>query len=295
MLVRERLTDVDRVAFSLEANESDIADMSQTERAISDAKNLTNEMLGYFDIDTPLVNNRDFIRAFAQIVPENEKGDFLQANGDISSSGLDRIVNALIAKAYGDPTLINRLNESYDDNIRNISNALIAAAPSMAVLQNSNHNEAIFLQKEIVQAANLFSRLKQEGTDIASWIAQPALFEDADVSQEVKELLQFFDRNKNSYRRIASGLIYYANSAMNEAQIGQGLLFEDSVRTKEQILSEAIRNAETSEGVSIAEPVSTSVYEKITAAGKYFPRYHRTGRNSNISQEKKKIPQILQS
>ncbi len=228
-------------------------------------------MLGYFDIDTPLVKNKDFIRAFAQIIPENERGSFLQANGDISRSGLDRIVNALIAKAYGDPALLNRLNESYDDNIQNISNALIAAAPSMAVLQNSNHDSAIFLQKEIVQAVNLFSGLRQEGTDINSWIAQPVLFEDADVLQEVKQLLQFFDRNKNSSRRIASGLIYYANSAMNEAQKGQGLLFEDSVRTKGQILSEAIRNAESSEGNIAIEPVNSSFYEKITSAGKITP------------------------
>ena len=272
VLVRERLTDVDRATFALEANESDIADMSLTERATSDATKLTNDMLALFDINSPLVQNKDFIRVFSQIVPENERGNFLQANGNISRSGLDRIVHALIAKAYGDSTLLNRLNESYDDNIRNISQALITAAPSMAVLNNSNHDEAILLQNEIVQAVNLFSQLKQEGTDINSWLNQPSLFEDADVSQEVKNLLQFFDRNKNSYRHIASGLIYYANSAMNEAQIGQGLLFEDSVRNKGQILSEAIRVTEsTGDTSNIAEPVSTSFYEKIITTGKATP------------------------
>ena len=41
ILVRERITDVDRAEFAAQANESSISDMSATEKANIDAKRLT--------------------------------------------------------------------------------------------------------------------------------------------------------------------------------------------------------------------------------------------------------------
>ena len=271
VLVRERLTEVDRAKFAAEANESSIAGMSTIEQAFKDANNITPEMLLLFDPAKSLSDNTDFISAFAKIVPDNEINNFIQKNGDISRAGLDRIISALMAKAYSNSELIDSISESYDNTAKNISNALIAAAPSMAVLNHSNHDIAILIAGDIARAVEIYTNIKREGSNIDAWLAQPVLFKDADISPEVKTLLQFFNRNKNSYKRIASGLIYYANTAMNEAQIEQPLLFEDSKRTKDQILSEAIRvTEETADTSNVVEPVSSAFFDKITS-GKATP------------------------
>lgn len=273
VLVRERLTDVDTVKFAEEANESSTMSKSSTETATRDAEKLTTDTLLLMDTTKPLQENKDFLRAFMSIVPEAEQADFQQKNGNISRNGLERIVNALLAKAYDNPSLLDSIGEAYDSTSVNVRQALVAAAPSLAILHHSDHNNNIFLQKDIAQAVSVLDTLRQDGVSVQEWLNQPALFADTDISDTAKELLAFFDRNKNSYRKIASGLIYYANSAMNEATTHQGLLFEDSVRNKEQILSEAVKYAEQDSNAAdlVQEPVSAGLFEKITAQGKVAP------------------------
>ena len=245
VLVRERISDVDRVKFTSEANESSTAQMSATEHALDDAKKVTPEILTYYDPDKSLAANQTFIMAFRGLIPQNERGDFMQSNGKVSKAGLERVQNALLAKAYNDTDLLNRLNELYDDEIKNVSNALISAAPKMAVFENGSFNPEISIRDDIVKAVHTLAHLKQEGRTVDEFLAQISMFDD--VSDETKRLLQFFDKNKRSSRRIAQGLIHYADSAMNEARQGQALMFEDSARTKGQILDEALRYGENSE------------------------------------------------
>lgn len=274
VLVRERLTDVDAAKFAAEANESSIASMSKTETANTDAQKLTTDILLRMDTTKPLYENHDFIRAFMSIIPEAELADFLQKNGDISRAGLERIVSALLAKAYDNPSLLDSITEAYDSTSVNVRQALIAAAPSLAILHHSDHNSNIFLQQDIIQAVRILDQIREDGRiSVQDWLAQPAIFEDADISPTARELLAFFDRNKNSYKKIASGLIYYANSAMNEATSRETLLFEDSARTKEQILSEAVKYAEQDSNASdlVQEPVSAGLFEKLTKEGKVAP------------------------
>ena len=273
VLVRERLTDVDPVRFAEEANEESIMGKSSTETAIRDVDKLTTDILLRMDTTKPLYENRDFISAFINIIPETERADFLQKNGDISRAGLERIVSALLAKAYDNPSLLDSIGEAYDSTSVNVRQALIAAAPSLAILHHSEHDSSIFLQKDIEQAIRVLDLLHQDGIPVGEWLAQPTLFDDADISPTARELLAFFDRNKNSYKKIASGLIYYANSAMNEATSRETLLFEDSARTKEQILSEAVKYAEQSDTASnlVQEPVSAGLFEKLTKEGKVAP------------------------
>ncbi len=53
-------------------------------------------------------------------------------NGQFSSDAIRRVQNAIFAKAYGDDHLLNQLSESNDNNIRNIINAMLKAAPTVA-------------------------------------------------------------------------------------------------------------------------------------------------------------------
>ena len=95
-----------------EANESSISRMSTTETAMNDADRITAAMLLLYDPDKSLAANEDFIYAFLNAVPQSERGEFKQKDGSISKAGLLRIENALIAKAYHDTSIVNRLSES---------------------------------------------------------------------------------------------------------------------------------------------------------------------------------------
>ncbi|MBQ9595948.1 MAG: hypothetical protein IJR35_08825, partial [Synergistaceae bacterium] len=246
VLVRERISDVDRVNFTSEANEASTARMSETETALNDAKKINQSMLTLFDPEKPIQSNRAFIQQFvSKVLQQNERGDFFQKNGEISKAGINRIENALIAKAYNNSTILNKLNEVYDDDIKNITNALLAAAPKIAVLENGAFRKDLSIRDDVVQAINALIEIKGEKGSVADYLSQIRIFDD-DISNEAKTLLRFFDKNKRSSKKIAQGLINYAEDAMTESKDNQGALpgMEDSNRSKKDILRKAIKDAE---------------------------------------------------
>ena len=203
VLVRERLSDVDRETFVREANESTLAVMSSAEQAASDAAALSDNALAIFDPTRSITENTDFIREFARSIQQNELGQFMDKNGVISRAGINRIVAALLAKAFNDPALLDKFTESWDDNMRNISKAIIAAAPSLATFQNGTYSQALFINSDIVQAVHMLDSLRQSGMSVEQYLAQPDLF-GKELSPEAETLLRFFDKNKTSYKRIAA-------------------------------------------------------------------------------------------
>ena len=245
VLVRERTSDVDRVLFTSEANESSVAQMSPSEHAFNDAKKISDSMLRGYVPDYPLESkyNYPFIRSFLSTLSTNERAIFLQSNGNISVLGLNRIRNALAAKAYGDASILNRLSEMPDDQIKNISNALYDAAARLASLENENIHSQLSLRNDIIQAVNTIARLKSEGSNIVQFLSQINIFNEDEISPEAKKLLEFFDKNKRSRKKIAKGLNRYAELAIQEA--GNSVIFipglELSLKSKSTLLDEAIK------------------------------------------------------
>ncbi|MBQ9565181.1 MAG: zeta toxin family protein [Synergistaceae bacterium] len=269
VLVRERTGEVDRAQFAREANEASVSRMSRTEQAKADAARITPEMLAEFDPDKPVQGNRAFVQMFADgIVGRNELGSFLQANGRLSQEGLQRLTNALFAKAYGDTETLNRLSESLDDDIRNITNAMFQSSPQMGAfeiaVENGEAKPELSIREDITAAANMLSQLRQNGMSVPDFLAQIAMFEDADISPEAKRLVKFFDDNKRSMKRIAAGLANYARLAMAEGSPDQVAMF-DTGRDKATLLNEAINSAENPEaGESYAQEQTPPLIFKLT-------------------------------
>lgn len=127
VLVRTRLSDVDRVAFSRLANESDVAQFSATERAMSDVDRLPDSTLlkinndGSINID----GSMDYVRSFVDQLPQSERGSVITSDGRLSQEGKRRIESAIVQRAYGDSNLVTRLSENLDDDSKNVLNALL--------------------------------------------------------------------------------------------------------------------------------------------------------------------------
>jgi hypothetical protein len=228
VLVRERLGDVDRAEFARQANESATAGMSPTEQARSDAARIT-DLSGLVANDDGTINaaqSADFIRMFVQqAVAPTERGQLLQADGRLSATGMQRMRNAIFAKAYGDADLVAMLTESTDANVRNILAGMLRAAPEVAKLRDlieAGARQDADIAGPLVDAVRLFSQLRGEGRTVPQFLAQGSMFGDG-PRPEVVSMLQALQADSRAPRRIAemiNGMVDSVNALGDVRQMG---------------------------------------------------------------------------
>ena len=168
---------------SVSTNEIATLSMSAPERAVADAHHLTPAMLGLIEDATNLgaLGNRAFTRAFVAAIPASERGALTIAEGGLSAEGVVRARNAVLAKAYGAADVLSRITESTDDEIKSISNALLAAAPQWAKLRADI--EAGHVRPDVDTTADLMQAVKQtadiraRGQKLQEFLAQEDAFD----------------------------------------------------------------------------------------------------------------------
>ncbi len=235
VLVRERATQMtpdERKAFTLGANQSATLTMSAPERALADARSISSDSLSLIrnPNDLGAVDNRDFVRAFVSKLPQTEQGAMTTAGGDLSSEGLARVRNAVLAKAYGDTPILSRVAESTKDDVKSISNALTAAAPEWAALRAAVERGYVPAEmdvtKELLDAVGRTAKIRAKGTSLESAMAQKDAF--GAQSPESERLMRLFydadGKSAQSAAKISEGLRHYAQEALKvDAAPGLGL------------------------------------------------------------------------
>jgi hypothetical protein len=270
VLVRVRQSDIDRVQFVKEANEQAVAAMSASEQAFADADKITGGILDLFvpheEGNVIHRGNWDFIRSFMdQVVGSAERGRYMTADGSISQDGANRIRNAIFARAYGDPAALAKLAESTDSNIRNITNAMLNAAPKLAKLKEGIEKGSLYdldLTGDIAAAANKLSTLREQGLSVERYLAQGALFGE-ELSPLAKDILQVFDEHKRSGKKLASFLLAYAERVETMGDPRQTTLFETRpVPTKAEVLDAVIERVKLH-----GEAYQSTLFEGAAPAG----------------------------
>lgn len=188
VLVRVRTTPVNRAEFARQANASTVAQMSPSEQARSDSARIDSMEDLRPDDSGEFSTSRDFIKRF-----------------------MTRLRNAVLAKAYGDSPVLVRMVESMDDNARNITKALMIAAPRVAQARQAIGEGARFdadLTSHLVEAAQEIGRLKDAGTSVADALAQIGLMGET-YAPETATMLQFLSDNARRPRRIADFIAAY--------------------------------------------------------------------------------------
>jgi hypothetical protein len=248
ILVRERTSEMDRVKFVQEANESNVAVMSSAETGMQDAARLTSGMLSTFDADRDILANRDFLDTFInEVVPESERGAMVDPNGNVSQDGARRVQNALFASAYGDAAALGRMAETADSNIRNVNRAMLQAAPRFSMLEGAIQKGLVApelsVRDEVTAAASKLAQLRTKGMTVDEFLSQGNLFEE-ELSPEAKKILRFMDVNKQRANRIAKFLTEYADIAANQSDPNQGTLFDDMPPvSKADLIQQAIKQS----------------------------------------------------
>lgn len=231
VLVRTRLTDTDRTQFAKLANESDVAQYSATERAVSDSDRLPDASLLKINNDGTinLDGSMDFVRGFVGSLPKSEQGTVITGDGRLSQEGKRRIESAIMQRAYDDSGLISRMAENLDDDSKTVLSALLRAAPQLAQLdalvkQGGRHQNT--LAKDLAQAAQKLSDLKANDLTVQDYLNQNLLLEDG-LSDGAKQFLNVFDTNKRSAKAISDNIQSEIDRIEGMGDPRQGSLFGD--------------------------------------------------------------------
>lgn len=248
VLVRVRSTPVDRAEFARQANASTVAQMSPSEQARADSArmdtldDLTPDDNGDFTTGT----SRDFVRRFLSKLPGTEQAGMIDATGQLSQSGYSRIRNAVLAKAYGDSPVLLRMVESLDDNTRNLSKALMQAAPTVAKSRQAIQEGVLFdadITPDLMSAVEELSRLKDDGASVRDALAQTGMFGER-YSPETRELLQFLADNMRRPRKIAEFIQAYFETLEAAGNPNQGSLLGDALAPAKSDLMNAARRTQ---------------------------------------------------
>lgn len=231
VLVRTRLTDTDRTQFAKLANESDVAQYSATERAVSDSDRLPDASLLKINNDGTinLDGSMDFVRGFVGSLPKSEQGTVITGDGRLSQEGKRRIESAIMQRAYDDSGLISRMAENLDDDSKTVLSALLRAAPQLAQLdalvkQGGRHQNT--LAKDLAQAAQKLRDLKANDLTVQDYLNQGQLIDDG-VSPGAREFLNVFDQNKRSAKAIGENIQSKIDEVEAMGDPRQGSLFGD--------------------------------------------------------------------
>ncbi|WP_419238298.1 hypothetical protein ACN08L_16465 (plasmid) [Photobacterium leiognathi subsp. mandapamensis] len=165
VLVRIRLTDLDRAAFARDSNLSDLQSMSASETAYVDAERIDTRLMAMFqpsETGNLLSRSNDqFLQSFMREIGDGETAGLLTADGRYTKQLIDRVQSAIFAKAYKNEKLVRMMDEEPDPDIRNILTALNTAASSfveMQYLSGEVHKQATCnLVDAIEQAAPVFT------------------------------------------------------------------------------------------------------------------------------------------
>ncbi|MRA02533.1 lytic transglycosylase domain-containing protein [Acinetobacter lwoffii] len=231
VLVRTRLTDTDRTQFAKLANESDVAQYSAIERAVSDSDRLPDASLLKINNDGTinLDGSMDFVRGFVGSLPKSEQGTVITGDGRLSQEGKRRIESAIMQRAYNDAALIGRMAENLDDDSKTVLSALLRAAPQLAQLdslvkQGGRHQNSI--AKDLAQAAQKLRDLKANDLTVEDYLNQNLLIDDG-LSPGAREFLNVFDQNKRSAKAIGENIQSKIDEIEAMGDPRQGSLFGD--------------------------------------------------------------------
>jgi predicted ABC-type ATPase len=249
-LVREVQGDIsDELMQDIIGSTTGGARMGASEAAHADAEKVTYAMLDTYvpndKGDLTTAANRSFVAGILhKLVGKDEMNAYLDKDGYPNADGIQRVKRALFALAYGDDELIAKMAESTDDDIRNVSNGLMTAAPMVARLSVKQGAPYVKeLQDAISAAVKQLDSLRRSGQSVKDYLGAQALFAEHEDSAEMRAILSFLDENKRSGKRIAT---YFSSVAktLDELESPSGNeLFDAELPSLMDVLEEAKKYA----------------------------------------------------
>lgn len=244
VLVRIRRTELNREEFTRESNQADVASMSPAELARADAERISPEDMMLFDAPGGNVlasSNRQFINKFLAGLGQQEAAQYILKRGSYTKQLADRIRAAVFAKAYKDDRLLSLMAEDTDNDIRNITQALLSAAPSIAKARAVREDLGEFdITKALIEGADLIRLARDNGQTLDAYLSQMNMFNRP--NPVAIEVARHYDTNKKSAKRITEGLQKMAAFVQKELERAANMeMFPRKKPTIQEIVREGIK------------------------------------------------------
>lgn len=254
VLVRLRLTDVDRVAFSKSTNTSTVMVPSSIEVAKIDAEEITLDMIKDLtvleneSIEDALKASRNssFAMRFMKKLPENEQANIVDAKGILNRDGVQRMTMALFVSAFPGDTgvkLAEKAFETIDQDVKNTVNALARSlgplAESEALIRRGQREASLSIAGDISQSVMIYSKIRNAPElTVEKYFAQSQMF-GKELSPIQEKILLTIDKYRRSPNRLAAVFSGYARAVIAQPPPGQGSLMAFTQATKEQLWDNA--------------------------------------------------------
>ena len=154
ILIARRTSDMtqdERVRFTVDAQDSGVAAMTPTEVARASSRAMTGPVLGRFDPSQALSSeaNADFVRAALQSLPRSARNAMFDARGMLNKSGERQLSEAIFARAWSDPDIVEMFAEADQGDLKSLMEALNRSAPSWAALKADIETGAVRPEMDI--------------------------------------------------------------------------------------------------------------------------------------------------
>lgn len=235
VIVRERITEVNREKFASDANDPTSAQFSDFEYALKDQKYITDQMLSDLkvaekeEVEKAIFkeSNADIVRDFVKNIPTEELNRIMTPDGRLSPAGAKRIINAMLLKIYPDEAgqrLLSVLVDMGDEGIKNLNNVLIRTMGEMAALEGAVKTgkipEDYALANDLTKAIDVYARLRQQNVRPNDYINQTSIF-DRELDDFQSALLLFIYDNRRSEAKLRNMISMYVKSALDQPPAGQ--------------------------------------------------------------------------
>ena len=260
VLVRQRLTEVDRKAFAEEANTPATIGASAIEQARSDANRITAAMLDGLhigenhSIEDALRSpgNRSFVTSFLTGLPDTEQARLVDSDGRINQDAVRRMTMAVFVAAFQSGavglSLAEMAFESIDQEIRNVVNGIGRALGPLANAETltriGTRDSALSIGEDLGAAVVAFRKIKNTpGMTVTKYLAQTQLF-DRELDEFQERMLTDIDVRSRSAKKIGTVLRNYARAVVDSSPPGQTTFIDLPAITKEQLWDAAVAQAD---------------------------------------------------
>lgn len=259
ILIRRRVTEMDDAtlrSFITGSNSDTKQELSAPERATQDASDiLTPDVFtSYMGGALTSQRNGDFIRKFIDAVPDGQRSTFMDDKGNLSTAGVARIENAMLARAFGNGSpaakrFLSKAMENTDNQTRTLTGALSEVAADWGkmteAMQDGTVDKQYDLTDKVLEAIGLIADTKGDGQSVANILKSEDMYDKMDPV--VRRLIEAFHgpngTRMKSKQKIAEMLENYARLAMEQRPTPD--MFGDVVlRDPIDVLNEAFGDAE---------------------------------------------------
>lgn len=274
VLVRRLPDDATAVKVASDSNADTTLKMSVAEQARTDAKSLpdASKLVIGEDGTVNIAGSTDFVREFMRSLPTAARGDLMRPDGTLSQAGVRRIQSAIAQKAYNDGTMLERINESLDDQGKRISTALVRNAAALVALADDVKAGARVentLAPDLAMAANKYADIKASGSTVPEYIAQGRLVDDG-MTAGALEALQVFGDNARSGKAVSEYIQGKIKEIEDKGNPSQETLFQ-AQKAASQVIADTIAKQVADTGKFDADYAAAAgelaaAYYKATAA-----------------------------